>query len=126
MFFSKCHKIISIFQDIISKKEQLETEMEDNILVPVSLKFNQKGSSRKLAVICLPIGEDFKETPVEPCHKDVNEDKRKSLRNEHKDLLKRLRRKRRRVRKNNGEVRNVSDLILLVDNKNCYRKSQSI
>lgn len=75
----------------------------ENGLVPVSLTMSQKGSCSKLAIICLPKREDLFEVPVEAFHKDPNEIKRKLLRQEHKDLLKRLKRKRKIARKN-GEV----------------------
>lgn len=78
----------------------------ENALLPVSLKFSQKGSCRKLAIICLPKSEDLSIVPVEPFHEDSNENKRKLCRKEHKDLLKRLKRKRKQGRIN-GEVRNI-------------------
>lgn len=70
----------------------------------MSLKCAQKGSCGKLAIICLPKPEDLVMAPVENFHEDPNEHHRKMLRKEHKDLLKRLKRKRKRARKN-GEVR---------------------
>lgn len=79
-------------------------DISGNALIPVSLKFSQKGSCGKLAIICLPKHEDLSIVPVEPFHEDSNEIKRKLCRKEHKDLLKRLKKKR-KMAKINGEVR---------------------
>lgn len=72
-------------------------------MIPISFKFSQKGSCSKLAIVCLPKAEDLTSVPVEPFHEDPNEIKRKLFRKEHKDLLKRLKRKRKQA-KMKGEV----------------------
>lgn len=77
--------------------------LQENTLIPVSLKFCKKGSCNKLALICLPKSQDLVSVPTEAFHEDPNEIKRKLLRQEHKELLKQLRRKRQRARKK-GEV----------------------
>lgn len=84
-------------------------EIPQNTLIPVSVKLSQKGACKKLALICLPKIEDLSKEPVEPLQGDPNEAKRMLLRHEHKDILKRLRRKRRKVRKS-GEVRKYTML----------------
>lgn len=93
-------------QDLLNRKTSAKTfpDIPNHALVPVSLTFSQKGSCKKLAIICLPRIEDLTSTTVEPLHEDPNEIKRKLLRQEHKDLLKQLKRKRKRARKN-GEVK---------------------
>lgn len=92
----------------MSRKRAVEftPEIPENVLISVSVKFLQKGSCSKWALICLPKSEDLAMAPVEPFHEDSNAIKRKQLRQEHKELLKRLRRKRQRARKN-FEVRIV-------------------
>lgn len=98
--------ILFLLQDLLKcKKSELSfPDISENALIPVSLKFSKKGSCNKLAIVCLPKVEDLSSVPVEPFHEDPNEIKRKQCRREHKDLLKRLKRKRKRARMN-GEVR---------------------
>lgn len=85
-----------------TQRKQLPS-IPHNALVPVSLKILQKGSCSRFAIICLPKVEDLTVVPIEPFHKDPNEIKRKQLRQEHKDLLKQLKRKRKKAKKK-GEV----------------------
>lgn len=94
------------FKEFLNRKTTAKSflAIPENVLIPVSLNFTQKGSCRKLAIICLPRIEDLASTTVEPFCEDPNEIKRKLLRQEHKDLLKQLKRKRKRAREN-GEVK---------------------
>lgn len=62
-----------------------------------------RGACQKFAMICFPQDSDLKIEPTEPHHSDPNEVKRKTLRRSHKLLLKRLRRRRVRA-KRNGKV----------------------
>lgn len=85
-------------------KDLPKIAVPEKCLVPVSVHFLGKGPCRKFALICLPQGNDLKIEPTEPHCNDPNEAARKTLRRSHKVLLKRLRRRRVRA-KRNGKVR---------------------
>lgn len=80
-----------------------EPESFRNCLIPVSIKFAGKGLCKKFAIICLPQEADLKKVPTEDNCVDKNEKLRKELRTKHRILLKRLRRRRIRAKKN-GKV----------------------
>ncbi|KAJ9596564.1 hypothetical protein L9F63_012397 [Diploptera punctata] len=84
----------------------------DSCLVKVTVHMCSKGSPSDLAIICLPSVSDIDNLlknpnfpgPVEEIHKDENHEERKNLRNDHKKLLKSLRRKRVKRKTENGKL----------------------
>nr|XP_023012368.1 ribonucleases P/MRP protein subunit POP1 [Leptinotarsa decemlineata] len=113
--------MLKIILEIMSKKCSISLPpLPENCLIPVRITLSQKGSCKKFAIICLPEPKDFKLEPMEPISPDPNETLRKEMRTEHKMLLKSLRRKRIRARKN-GKVIPV-DLELLKSYSSKMRK----
>nr|CAI5839909.1 unnamed protein product [Callosobruchus analis] len=82
------------------KNEQLP-KLAENQLVPVTINLSKKGQCHNFAIICLPQKNDFVKEPLEPSCSDPNAALRKQMRKEHKSLLKRLRRRRMRAKRNN-------------------------
>lgn len=85
-------------------KGKLEIDcIQEAVLVPVKIQLKHRGLVHRFAIICLPNANDTtsknSENVLEKIHVDVNEIKRKQLRNEHKTLLKRLKRKRTAIRR---------------------------
>lgn len=94
----------------IKAKEPLPF-ISENCLIPISVHFTKKGLCRKFAIICLPNSEDLKIEPIEPKQDDPNEKRRKQIRAEHKVLLKKLRNRRIRA-KRNGKVCYIPTILI--------------
>lgn len=90
-------------------------DIDDNSLIPISLSMNGRGNVNKFSIICLPKKQDlrnnrknrkqFIQKPVftESVAIDANETERKQIRLNHLMMLKRLRRRRVRVKRNKQE-----------------------
>lgn len=76
--------------------------MKNNI-VPIALKLVKKGVPKQFAIICLLQPDDIKVAPFEPEKEDKNQMIRKETRRAHKDLLKKLKKARKRL-KEKGKV----------------------
>ncbi|CAG9862088.1 unnamed protein product [Phyllotreta striolata] len=85
------------------RNDRLLESLEDNCLIPVKVTLMKKGCCQRFSIICVPRREDFKAEPCEPNCNDPNESARKLMRKEHKVLLARLKRKRKKGRRK-GEV----------------------
>ncbi|KAK9890547.1 hypothetical protein WA026_010623 [Henosepilachna vigintioctopunctata] len=77
-----------------------------NSLIPVKLEC-KRGVPKKFAIICLPQEKDLKKNPSEGKHHDPNQKERKLLRDQHKTMLKKLRRKRKTGKKLNKHLESV-------------------
>lgn len=98
-------KLLGEIRELFTKKaKNVVIDFNTNFVVPVTLKVAQKGCPKQFSVICLPQVGDLKEEPVEPKKFDVNEIKRKELRQQHKRLLQTLKRRRKRAKSKKGEV----------------------
>lgn len=84
---------------LLKAKAKESIHISENCLIPVCIHFVKKGSCKQFAVICLPQDGDLNIEPVEPKCKDPNENLRRQMRKEHKVLLKRLRRRRIRAKR---------------------------
>ncbi|ENN73492.1 hypothetical protein D910_12245 [Dendroctonus ponderosae] len=73
--------------------------LPDNCLIPVKLLTEKKGVCSRFGLICTIEEGTSRDEIVEPMHKDLLAQKRKALRQEHKSLLQKLRRRRKRCRK---------------------------
>lgn len=97
---------LSCFQDTFcknSKNTQSLEPLSENCLIPIKVTLLKRGCCKQFTIICLPQDGDLSVEPVEPNCNDPNEKARKDMRKEHKFLLRRLKRKRKRG-KNKGEV----------------------
>lgn len=101
-------RLLAKVQDCFNNKLKLPpVENSDSCLIPIYIQIDGKGSLRKHALICLPKTGDFNiiNTLQEPLHEDDNESKRKELRKEHRQSIKRIRRKKNKNRvKMNGNA----------------------
>lgn len=113
-------KLRGIEQFIQAKTNHLP-EVDENCLIPVTLSMNGRGNPGKCSIICLQNKSDIRrargnstggkrfQSPAnrppltQPVVSDKNEYKRKLLRSQHLQLLKRLRRKRVRVKRKSQE-----------------------
>lgn len=107
-------KLRAVEQFLSGKPDNLNA-LDENCLIPVSISLNGRGNVKKFAIICLPKKQDihqngknranFTHKPIftEPIAKDANETKRKQLRLNHLQLLKRLRRQRVRIKRKKQE-----------------------
>lgn len=83
----------------------------DSCLVGIYLQITDKGNLKNRATICLPQCNDIKlKAVMEPHHEDCNAKARKDKKNQHRQLLKQLRRKRIKCKKK-AESKQVSDTI---------------
>ncbi|CAB3259993.1 unnamed protein product [Arctia plantaginis] len=102
-------RLLEAIQDSIKHMKSLpNVEERQSCLIPVHLKLASKGNLKNHAVICMPEPGDFAaiKTLFEPLHEDPNEKTRKKKRSEHKQLVKKLKRKRMKLKKKNLLVRN--------------------
>ncbi|XP_060535867.1 ribonucleases P/MRP protein subunit POP1 [Cylas formicarius] len=90
-------------QDYLDAKAELPSRLA-SLLIPVEVTPSKKGSCRKYSIICVPKPTDHGGDPVEPACRDVNAATRTRLRAEHKALLGRLGRRRKRARRGGKEV----------------------
>jgi ribonuclease P/MRP protein subunit POP1 len=103
--------LLSNLQSALQGKFDLQNiKVPSNSLIPISIQ-SIRGNPGNNALICLPTKRDLKnfhikkyhreKTPIltEPLKKDENETQRKSLRVNHKNLLKRLRNRRVRLKR---------------------------
>lgn len=104
--------MLLVFQEMINSKNSNDSvfQYSPNFLVPVKITV-KKGIFHKFAIICLTKDKDLTKEPVEAKVQDLLQQKRKDLRNKHIKLLKLLRKRRIRA-KRNGKVLNII-LILL-------------
>ncbi|XP_057664631.1 ribonucleases P/MRP protein subunit POP1 [Diorhabda carinulata] len=86
-------------RDALVKKYKEKIDLLENCLVPVQITLIKKGLCRQFSIICLPQDRDYVKEPQEPNSNDVYEKQRKTLRKQHKNLLKKLRKKRIRGKK---------------------------
>lgn len=73
-----------------------------NCIVPVRISLDKKGIAKRFARMYLPFSKDVigcigTSSVTEPLHIDENQYARKNLRNEHKLLLRQLKRKKTKV-----------------------------
>ncbi|KAK7872217.1 hypothetical protein R5R35_001774 [Gryllus longicercus] len=103
--------------DQISHFSSLFSNMNHNCLIPVRIESVKRGCPADCALICIPSSDDILhskensawEGPVEPIHNDNKSDQRKTLRNQHKKELRRLRKQ--RVLSNN-KLKKQMDMLL--------------
>lgn len=86
--------ILRNIRDALVKKYKEKICLPENCLVPVQISLLKRGFCQQFSIICLPQDEDYAKEPLEPKCSDVYERERKTLRKEHKDLLKKLRKRR--------------------------------
>lgn len=114
-------KLQEIEQFINGKRNTLPIDVDENCLIPVTLTLNDRGNPGQFSIICLQNKCDVKRARgksngrkwslslakqpalTQPIAADRNEYKRKQLRLNHLQLLKRLRRKRVRVKRKQQE-----------------------
>ncbi|XP_066248711.1 ribonucleases P/MRP protein subunit POP1 [Euwallacea similis] len=93
-------KLLKLLQEFLTSKRRNEVMpcLPSNCLIAVRVEPINKGICSKFAVICLPL-ENCSKSLLEPKCRDLFAHRRKTLRDEHKSLLKRLRRGRKRASK---------------------------
>ncbi|CAG9829158.1 unnamed protein product [Diabrotica balteata] len=116
-FVLRDKKVLKSIQDVLTKKSKEKIQLEENCLVPVQITSMKRGNCRSFSVICLPHEEDLAKEPKEPKCKDVYAEERKSLRRDHKQLLKRLRKRRIREKKKGKIIPIDQDLLKNYTNK---------
>lgn len=125
------HKLIQLKTQLKDHKQPIHMDISySEALIPVMVTLKQKGTLVRNSHICIPTAEDLLTIeednsfsgPVEPQHDDVNESKRKSCRSEHKTLLKRLSRKRKKERKNEEDVASHSSETVVSKQKQLMRE----
>ncbi|CAO1365623.1 unnamed protein product [Diamesa tonsa] len=96
---------------LCGKKNANNVTIPQNSLIPIYLEIEKRGNPEDFGIICLPTKRDIKTSLVrkynrdnnpvhlEPLLKDDEEKERKSLRIDHKKLLKRLRNRRIRAKR---------------------------
>ncbi|CAH1968285.1 unnamed protein product [Acanthoscelides obtectus] len=96
-------KVLRQIQQVLSSSDKNAKlpQLAENQLVPVTISLLKKGPCHNFAIICLPESKDFSKEPTEPNCRDSNESKRKQMRKEHKSLLKKLRKRRVRAKRDN-------------------------
>lgn len=111
-------------QQFLSGKQKNLVDIDDNALIPVSLIMNGRGMANNFSIICLPKKCDFhrnhdklkqfdnKPILIEKSGRDENETARKTLRQNHLKMLKRLRRRRVRVKRKKQEYSQRKVLIV--------------
>ncbi|KAG5887847.1 hypothetical protein JTB14_005613 [Gonioctena quinquepunctata] len=99
-------RVLQNIREIMSsgRKNVQIPSISENCLIPVHITLTQKGLCKRFSIICLPEEGDVKIEPKEPISVDPNEKLRKEMRKEHKMLLKRLRRRRVRAKKNSKKI----------------------
>jgi ribonuclease P/MRP protein subunit POP1 len=95
----------------LKKCSNITMKLNENVLIPITLLMNQSGLLTDFSIVCLPKKRDVKNSLVlkyagssEPIHQeesidDENEEMRKSMKFNHKKLLKRLRNRRVRLKR---------------------------
>ncbi|XP_066150642.1 ribonucleases P/MRP protein subunit POP1 [Euwallacea fornicatus] len=93
-------KLLKLLQEFVTSKQRNEVVpcLPSNCLIAVRVEPINKGICSQFAVICLPL-ENCSEPLLESKCRDVFAHRRKALRDEHKSLLKKLRRGRKRASK---------------------------
>lgn len=94
-----------LLRNTFKQTESKEFNFNSDCIVPVRIKTQGKGTPKKFGIICIPEQRDLicKKPPVEPIWDDKNESHRKEMRENHRNLLKTLRKRRIRA-KQNGKV----------------------
>ncbi|XP_050296525.1 ribonucleases P/MRP protein subunit POP1 [Anthonomus grandis grandis] len=90
--------LLNNIQSFLSRKRHTLDDLPSNCLVPIKVVPVLRGVCSKFSVICIPTEADLKVLPVEPKKTDLYAQKRKKLRLEHRSLLQKLRRRRKRAR----------------------------
>lgn len=111
-------------KQLLAGKYNRPVDIDENALIPISFVINSRGIANNFSIICLPKKKDFQRNSKhiqrfdnrpawsEPNGRDENETIRKALRQNHLKVLKRLRRRRVRDKRQKQEYSHKNVLIV--------------